>query len=210
MCANRRPTRLLKRSRERVQQSRQAALAVLEIDPRAGSMPPTPSVSKPGPHVRSWLRSCVMAFAISIGGCAQSAVPVATQHPTTNEPRLHVLVRFTNMSLRPSIARVLEGGIVAWTNRSTNHGGLVSFPLSIVESFTCSELRPLFSRTADRLVSNPIDAGSNTLVLPCSLEPGEYEYQLNLFQHRGRLGVTAPDMYNPRLLLPGKIVVVER
>ncbi len=207
MCANRRPTRLLKRSRERVRQSRQAALAVLEIDPRAGSMPPTPSVSKPGPHVRSWLRSCVMAFAISIGGCAQSAVPVATQHPTTNEPRLHVLVRFTNMSLRPSIARVLEGGIVAWTNLSSNRGGVVSFPLSIIEHFTCSELRPAFYETADRLVSIPISGNSADVALPCPIEPGEYAYRLDLFRGLRRVGPSVSNIDSPDLRLPGKIIV---
>jgi hypothetical protein len=56
-----------------------------------------------------------MVIAIAIGGSTQSAVPVATQKPTTNEPRQHVLVRFTNMSLRPSVARVIEAGTVAWT-----------------------------------------------------------------------------------------------
>ena len=149
----------------------------------------------------------IALFGIAAAACAQ---PVARQHSTTNEPREHVLVLFNNMSLQPSIARVFEGGDVAWTNRSTNYGGVVSFPLSIVESFTCSELRPIFSRTADRLMSIPIDPGSNTLSLPCSLEPGEYEYQLNRFRDRGRIGVAAPDVYNPQLSLPGKIIVLER
>ena len=55
------------------------------------------------------LQNCAMV-AFAIGGCAQSAVPVATQHPTTNEPRQHVLVRFSNISLRPSVAQVVQGG----------------------------------------------------------------------------------------------------
>jgi hypothetical protein len=207
MCANHRPTRLLKRSRERVRQSRQAALTAREFDPKAGSIPPIPSVSKPGPHVRSWLRNCVMAFAIAIGGCAQSAVPVATQHPTTNEPRLHVLVRFTNMSLRPSIARVLEGGSVAWTNLSSNRGGVVSFPLSIIEHFTCSELRPAFYETADRLVSIPISGNSADVALPCPLEPGEYAYRLDLFRGLRRIGPSVSNIDSPDLRLPGKIIV---
>ena len=84
------------------------------------------------------LAGCAMLAAIAVGGCTQSAVPVATQHPTTNEPRQHVLVRFTNMSLRPSVARVLEGGTVAWTNLSSNRGGVVSFPLSVANT------RPLY------------------------------------------------------------------
>ena len=148
-----------------------------------------------------------MAFAIAISGCAQSAVPVATQHPTTNEPRQHVLVRFTNMSLRPSVARVLEGGTVAWTNLSSNRGGVVSFPLSVIDHFTCSELRPAFYKTADRLVSIPISGNSADVALPCPLEPGEYAYRLDLFRGLRRVGPSISNIDNPDLSLPGKIIV---
>ncbi len=170
-------------------------------------MLPIHSESKPGPHARSWLRNCVMAFAIAVSGCAESAVPVATQHPTTNEPRQHVLVRFTNMSLRPSVAQVLEGGTVAWTNLSSNRGGVVSFPLSVIDRFTCDELRPVFYQTADRLVSIPISGNSGNVVLPCPLEPGEYEYRLDLFRGLRRVGPSISNIGNPDLRLPGKIIV---
>jgi hypothetical protein len=148
-----------------------------------------------------------LLFAIAVSGCAESAVPVATQHPTTNEPRQHVLVRFTNMSLRPSIARVLEGGTVAWTNLSSNRGGVVSFPLSIIDHFTCSELRPAFYKTADRLVSIPISGNSADVALPCPLEPGEYAYRLDLFRGLRRVGPSVSNIDNPDLSLPGKIIV---
>jgi hypothetical protein len=207
MCANRRSSAAANRSRKRARQRRQVALAALEVDLRAGSMTPIPFESKPSPHARSWFRDCVMAIAIAIGGCAQSGVPVATQHPTTNEPRQHVLVRFTNMSLRPSIARVLEGGTVAWTNLSSNRGGVVSFPLSVVDHFTCGELRPAFYQTADRLVSIPISGNSADVALPCPLEPGEYAYRLDLFRGLRRVGPSVSNIDNPDLSLPGKIIV---
>jgi hypothetical protein len=63
------------------------------------------------------MRLLDLAMVIAIGGYTQSAVPVALQKPTSNEPRQHVLVRFTNMSLRPSVARVIEAGTVAWTGK---------------------------------------------------------------------------------------------
>jgi hypothetical protein len=183
------------------------ALATLEVDLKVGSMTPIPFESKPSPPARSWLRDCVMAIAIAIGGCAQSAVPVATQHPTSNEPRQHVLVRFTNMSLRPSVAQVLEGGTVAWTNLSSNRGGVVSFPLSVVDHFSCIELRPVFYQTADRLVSIPINADSADVALPCPLEPGEYAYRIDLFRGLRRVGPSISNIDNPDLSLPGKIIV---
>jgi hypothetical protein len=207
MCADDRSSLPSNRSRKRVRQSHQVAFAALKVGPRARSMPPISSESKPGPRARNWLRGCVTAFAIAIGGCAQSAVPVATQHPTTNEPREHVLVRFTNMSLRPSVAQVLEGGTVAWTNLSSNRGGVVSFPLSVVDHFTCDELRPAFYQTADRLVSIPIGADSADVALPCPLEPGEYEYRLDLFRGLRRVGPSISNIDNPDLSLPGKIIV---
>ncbi len=148
-----------------------------------------------------------MLVAIAASGCAQSAVPVATQHPTTNEPRQHVLVRFTNMTLRPSVARVLEGGTVAWTNLSSNRGGVASFPLSVIDHFTCSELRPAFYKTADRLVSIPISGNSADVALPCPLEPGEYAYRLDLFRGLRRVGPSISNIDNPDLRLPGKIIV---
>jgi hypothetical protein len=207
MCTIRRPTGQLKRFRERVRQTRQAGFATLAADPGAAIMPPIRSESKQRTQARNRLRGCAVLAAIAAGGCAQSAVPVATQHPTTNEPRKHVLVRFTNMSLRPSIARVLEGGTVAWTNLSSNRGGLVSFPLSVVDRFTCSELRPTFYQTANRLVSIPIDADSAGVTLPCPLEPGEYAYRLDLFRGLRRVGPSISNIENPDLSLPGKIIV---
>jgi hypothetical protein len=207
MCAKSRSTGLLKRFQNRVRQTRQAGLATLAADPGATIMPPIRSESKQRTQVRSQLRGCALLVAIAVGGCAQSAVPVATQHPTTNEPRQHVLVRFTNMSLRPSIARVVEGGTVAWTNLSSNRGGVVSFPLSVVDHFTCGELRPVFYQTSDRLVSIPISGNSADVALPCPLEPGEYAYRLDLFRGLRRVGPSVSNIDNPDLSMPGKIIV---
>ena len=207
MCAIRRPTGLSSRFRKRTRETRQAGFATRTADPGAAVMPPIRSESKQRSQAQSRLRGCAMLLAIAVSGCAQSAAPVATQHPTTNEPRKHVLVRFTNMSLRPSVARVLEGGTVAWTNLSSNRGGVVSFPLSVVDHFSCSELRPAFYQTADRLVSIPITAGTGDVALPCPLAPGEYEYRLDLFRGLRRIGPSVSNIDNPDLSLPGKIIV---
>jgi len=170
-------------------------------------MPLIPAEANLFPRPRSWLVSCAIAFSVAIGGCAQSATPVANQHPTTNEPRKNVLVRFTNMSLRPSVVQIVEGGIVAWANLSTNRGGVVSFPLSIIDHFTCSELRPVFYQTADRLVSIPITGDASSVALPCPLEPGEYTYRIDLFRGLRSIGLAVSNIDNPELSLPGKIIV---
>jgi hypothetical protein len=207
MCAIRRFAEPLNRCRKRLRQTREAILAAFAADPGAGIMPPIRPEAMQSTRARSRFRGCAMLLAITICGCAQSSVPVASQHPTTNEPRQHVLVRFTNMSLRPSVAQVVEGGTVAWTNLSSNRGGVVSFPLSIVEHFTCSELRPVFYQTADRLVSIPITADTGGVALPCPLEPGEYAYRLDLFRGLRRVGPSVSNIDNPDLRLPGKIIV---
>jgi hypothetical protein len=111
------------------------------------------------------------------------------------------------MSLRPSVARVLEGGTVAWTNLSSNRGGVVSFPLSVVDHFSCSELRPVFYKNADRLVSIPINGDAGDVALPCPLEPGEYAYRLDLFRGLRGVGPSVSNIDNPDLSLPGKIIV---
>jgi hypothetical protein len=159
------------------------------------------------PKVRNWIPSCALSFAVAIGGCAQSAAPVADQHPTTNEPRKNVLVRITNMTLRPSVAQVVEGGTVAWTNLSSNRGGVVSFPLSVVDHFTCSTLRPTFYETANRLVSIPVTADGRSIALPCPLEAGEYDYRIDLFRGLRSVGPSVSNIDNPDLRLPGRIIV---
>jgi hypothetical protein len=140
---------------------------------------------------------CIVALAAA-GGCGQ---PTAMSQPTTSAPRDRVIVHFTDMHLSPSVAQVTRGGSVGWVNYASNYIGVVSFPKSVVSRFTCSELRPMFSETGTGLASLPIRMqGMPNVVLPCPLQPGEYEYRIDLFDDPRNL-------YDPQLTLPGKIVV---
>ena len=124
--------------------------------------------------------------------------------PTTNKPRKNVMVQFTQASVHPSIARVLPGGNVAWINYADTFVGAVVFPASIKESFTCTELRPLFSKVAAGYKSIPITgAGGENVTLPCPLKPGTYDYQIYL----GGGGDGSLGIDNPEQTLPAKIVV---
>ncbi len=145
------------------------------------------------------------SYALAILAALACAQPTVEPHKSTNAPRMHVLVQFSDMTMHPSVAQVKRGGSVAWINYAMSFDGVVSFPLEISESFTCSELRPLFSKAGDRLESIPIRGGSENVTLPCPLKPGEYEYRLNLFSGDSFGGMGA--MYNPQRTLIGKIVV---
>lgn len=138
--------------------------------------------------------------ALLVMGCAQS-----TASRSSNAPQANVEVQFTDMTVQPKVAEVAEGGVVVWTNMATNYNAVVSFPISIKDSFTCSELRPLFSETAGHLTSVPIKIDSEDVTLPCPLKPGEYDYNLNLFnQEAFEPGV---NMEDPDRVLPAKIIV---
>ena len=45
---------------------------------------------------------------------AGAETPTWKQSPSTNKPRKHVMVHFTDSTLHPSIAQVVEGGTVSW------------------------------------------------------------------------------------------------
>lgn len=143
--------------------------------------------------------SRILVIAVVLGGCAGGA-------GTQSGPRKDVVVQFTNMNIEPQTAQVAAGGNVAWTNMATEYGGVILFPESVVDSFTCTELRPLFTRTGDGLQSIPIAQDSENVALPCPLKPGSYDYQVNLFEAHGE-GSMGVSMENPVRSLRGKIVV---
>ena len=143
----------------------------------------------------------VLALAASFV-CAPAA---ASDHASRNKPRKHVMVQFSDMSVHPKIAQVLPGGSVVWINYSTMYRGVISFPLSTASSFTCSELRPIFSKTADRIQSIPVTGDMENVALPCPLKPGEYDYKIDLFS--GELGGLDAGMYDPERSMDGKIIV---
>jgi hypothetical protein len=140
---------------------------------------------------------CLGIIAAAIA-CGQ---PAAMSPPTTNAPRDHVLVHFTDMHLSPSVAQLNRGGKLGWLNYASNYVGVVTFPKSVASRFTCSELRPMFSEAGTDIVSLPIRMdGMQNVVLPCPLQPGEYEYRVDLF-------ADPQNLYDPQLTLPGRIIV---
>ena len=116
-------------------------------------------------------------------GCGGSSLPEAP--PTTNKPRDHVVVEFTDTSLHPSIARVLEGGTLSFVNYSVGHIGAIEFTRDTEVGFTCTDLAPRWKRASSGVRSEPITGVEDEFALPCPLKPGEYDYELLLFDAAG-------------------------
>jgi hypothetical protein len=145
--------------------------------------------------------------------CLGFSAPVAAetptweQHPTKNKPRKHVMVQFTDMSLHPSIAQVLEGGRVSWVNYASMYEGSIVFSDEVAAAFTCSDLRPNWMKTGTGYQSIPITMGgaSDDLELPCPLKPGTYQYEIWLFSET--MGGDPAAMEDPQSRMQGKIIV---
>jgi hypothetical protein len=115
--------------------------------------------------------------------------------------RQNMVVQINNMSLAPHTVRVTEkGNSIAWDNWSS-YIAVVSFPLSIKDGFTCSELRPDFARTAERIESVVAIGDNEDLVTPCPLKLGTYDYEVYLSN-------SLANRDNPQLTLKGQIEVV--
>jgi hypothetical protein len=68
---------------------------------------------------------------------------------------------------------------VVWENTAPDTRGFIVFPVSIAESFRCSDLGPSFSRTLNDYRSLPIGGMQGDRVgLPCALAPGSYDYEV--------------------------------
>jgi hypothetical protein len=115
-------------------------------------------------------------------------------------PRRHVEIRFDYTALHPETAILRQDGKAVWINTSTEIQGAVVFPDSIKASFTCDDLRPVFSKTGIGYRSIPIQGRVESVALPCPLKPGSYDYQLYLFDDMS-------GMNDPLRKLQGKIVV---
>jgi hypothetical protein len=78
----------------------------------------------------------------------------------------------------------------------------------MAKAFTCSDLRPNWSKTGTGYQSIPITKGgaTNDLEIPCALKPGEYEYEIWLFT-AGSMGGGFGGMDNPQSRMQGKIIV---
>jgi len=145
------------------------------------------------------LRSGAALVGLAAMACAGSGGQPSGE--STNKPRKHVTVQFTDMTIHPSTARVLPGGDIAWLNYSMSYVGTVVFPASIKSSFTCDDLRPQFAKVADGYESDLIRGDMANVITPCPLEPGSYEYEIRLFEGGGGMGGA------PMRSLQGRIVV---
>ncbi len=148
----------------------------------------------------------IFLLCLAIPGLAAAETPTWEQHPTKNKPRKHVMVQFTDMSLHPSIAQVVEEGTVSWVNYASMYEGSIVFSDEVAAAFSCSDLRPNWMKTGTGYQSIPITGGGamNDLQIPCPLKPGEYEYEIWLFS--GGMGDPAA-MEDPQSRMQGKIVV---
>lgn len=137
---------------------------------------------------------------------AATEQPTWKQHPTTNKPRKNVVVQFSDASMHPSIARVTEGGNVTWVNYSSSYTGAIVFPDGFPASLTCGEARPRFGKVAAGYQSSPITGSmGEEATLPCPLKPGEYQYEIYLYE--GQMGAEGSGMFDPNTTMQGKIVV---
>jgi ABC-type phosphate transport system substrate-binding protein len=127
------------------------------------------------------VRIAALAFVLGCAGAqTQTGAPTFESPPTTNAARQDIVIQFDDMTVQPAVARVKQGGKVAWTSVASDYQGVISFPLGIVDHFTCKELRPDFVPAANRLVSIPVATGQENLELPCPLKPGTYQYRIDL------------------------------
>ena len=142
----------------------------------------------------------ILLFGTLLLGCAGTSSDGAKAGP--KKLRKNVVVQINQFHVRPEVVRVpAAGNSVAWTNWSESIAS-ISFPASVVQSFTCSEMRPDFVVNGDRLESIVALGSNEDLVTPCPLKPGIYEYEVGLFNSMG-------NRYNPRVTFKGKIEVVE-
>ena len=142
------------------------------------------------------MRRLVPFVAVLVVACTQA--PYTS--PDVKQPaRADVLVQVGNASVDPAVARVKEGGSVAWTNDS-DFMAVVSFPSTDASQFACKELRPNFVKNGNAIESLPFLAGAVRVVLPCALKPGRYPYII-------KLASDISQMDNPKFTLSASILV---
>jgi hypothetical protein len=149
----------------------------------------------------------IALLALAAAGCANQGAQIESP-PSTNTPRKDIVIQFDDASVEPSVARVKRGGSVAWTSVASTYRGVISFPDNIRSHLTCTELRPDFFEAGNgRLQSIPIAQGQEDVVLPCPLEPGSYEYRIDLYT--GAQGMVAPGigMGDPMRSIECKLIV---
>ena len=147
-----------------------------------------------------------LLLCLGLPALAAGETPTWEQHPSKNKPRKDVMVQFSDMSLHPSIAQVLQGGTVSWVNYGSMYEGSIIFSDEVAAAFTCSDLSPNWMKSGTGYQSIPITmiGATNDLEIPCPLKPGEYEYEIWLFP--ATMGGPG-GMDDPQSRMQGKIIV---
>ena len=137
-----------------------------------------------------------LAGVVLLGGCAQKSFTT----PNINEPaRKNVVIQFGNASVDPSIAKVLAGGQVTWSNTSDSYG-VIRLPMADKSKFECKIVRPDWQLVATGIESLPMASDAEDIILPCSMKPGTYPYKIDLFGN-------IQQMDNPAFTLQGTLQV---
>ena len=147
----------------------------------------------------------LMALVVPTSQLACGGTPTWQSEQSANHPRAHVMIQFTDASLHPSTAQITANGNVVWINYANAKQGAVFFESSVRDAFPC-DMRPLFMEVAGGWQSVPITGDSQNVILPCTPKPGEYSYELRLFD--GLAGAPSIGMDNPQSQMHGKIKVV--
>jgi plastocyanin len=162
-------------------------------------------VSRPGLAV---LASTALGVVALVGGACNTQ-PSWQQFPTTNKPRIHVMIQFDDTTVQPDVAHIKAGGTVSWVNYATQYRGSVVLPHGIQQDLTCKAGPDFLDVGNDVLQSIPIGGVDDDVDLPCPLKAGTYDYQINLYSAQA-FGVGsgyAGGMENPQLTMKGKLVV---
>jgi hypothetical protein len=117
------------------------------------------------------------------------AAPGLAEDKAERAKKKHTVVTIHQMEVHPKAVTISPDEVIGWFNYADETAQL-SFPESVAEKFSCSSLRPWFTRTGNgRIVSNPIHALE--FAPPCTLPSGRYPYKVLLFSAQGAIGVGA-------------------
>jgi hypothetical protein len=144
-------------------------------------------------------RSGIVRIAGAMGVAAACTFGLAAIASADSHDRKDVEIEIDDDGVRPAVAKVAEGGTVAFDNDSESLAA-VAFPISITKSLECKDARPQWQTESEALVSMPLEDDAPDLVLPCALKKGEYPFKVRLFDR-------IENMDNPRRTLEGKLVV---
>ncbi len=140
------------------------------------------------------LRLIVAAFLLLALPPSQAAAQATGQDHIDHR---HQTIRIQGGSLHPQLQRVSAKDAITWLNYS---GGAVriSFDVAVAKKMVCTAVGG-FHVSGSRLESPKIE--SRQFVSACRLQPGEYLYQVELYDESGGEGQAS------KARLQGKLVV---